>query len=63
MGQHQGCAEHFCCQNEHFVALTDWLLFRNRIIPADQVIDAETLPQFKMPNRDGFVPDPRPDVE
>ena len=29
----------------------------------DQVIDAETLPHVRMPNRDGFVPDPRPDVE
>ena len=25
-------------------------------------MDAPTLPQVKMPNRDGFVPDPRPDV-
>jgi S-disulfanyl-L-cysteine oxidoreductase SoxD len=27
------------------------------------VIDAETLPKIQMPNRDGFVPDPRPDVD
>src|SRR5919108_188685 len=26
------------------------------------VMDAKTLPQVKMPNREGFVPDPRPDV-
>jgi cytochrome c len=26
------------------------------------VIDAKTLPAIKMPNRDGFVPDARPDV-
>jgi S-disulfanyl-L-cysteine oxidoreductase SoxD len=25
-------------------------------------MDAETLPRVKMPNRDGFIPDPRPDV-
>jgi hypothetical protein len=25
-------------------------------------MNAETLPQVQMPNRDGFVPDPRPDV-
>jgi hypothetical protein len=30
---------------------------------ADQVIDAETLPKIWMPNQDGFVPDPRPDVD
>ena len=43
--------------------LTAWLLFRNQIIAADRVIDAGTLPQVLMPNRDGFVPDPRPDVD
>ena len=27
-----------------------------------EVIDARTLPAVRLPNRDGFVPDPRPDV-
>jgi hypothetical protein len=44
-------------------ALTAWLLFRNQIIAADQVMDAETLPKVQMPNGDGFVPDPGPDVD
>jgi len=26
------------------------------------VMDATSLPKVKMPNRDGFVADPRPDV-
>jgi hypothetical protein len=26
------------------------------------VLTDKTLPQVKMPNREGFVPDPRPDV-
>jgi len=26
------------------------------------VIDARTLPLVQMPNRNGFIPDPRPDV-
>jgi hypothetical protein len=26
------------------------------------VMDAKTLPKVRMPNRDGFVADPRPDV-
>ncbi len=46
--------------------MTTWLLFKNKIIAADaadQIIDAATLPAVRMPNRDGFVPDPRPDVE
>jgi S-disulfanyl-L-cysteine oxidoreductase SoxD len=49
--------------DEEVYALTAWLLFKNKIIAADQVIDAETLPKVRMPNRDGFVPDPRPDVD
>jgi cytochrome c len=39
-----------------------WLLFQNHIIAEDAVIDAQTLPKVQMPNRNGFVPDPRPDV-
>lgn len=39
-----------------------WLLFQNQIIAEDSVIDAQTLPKLSMPNRDGFIPDPRPDV-
>jgi len=49
--------------DEEVYALTAWLLFRNNIIPVDQVIDADTLPKVRMPNRDGFVPDPRPDAD
>jgi cytochrome c len=49
--------------DEEVYALTAWLLFRNQVIAADQVIDAETLPTIRMPNRHGFVPDPRPDVD
>ncbi len=43
-------------------AVTAYLLYLNAIIGENEVIDAKTLPQVKMPNRDGFVPDPRPDV-
>jgi cytochrome c len=39
-----------------------WILYRNEIIPEDVVMDAKTLPAAQMPNRNGFVPDPRPDV-
>jgi S-disulfanyl-L-cysteine oxidoreductase SoxD len=49
--------------DDEVYAVTAWLLFKNKIIVADQVIDAETLPKVQMPNRDGFVPDPRPDVD
>jgi cytochrome c len=43
-------------------AVTAYLLHLNGIIGEQQVMDAKTLPLVKMPNRDGFVPDPRPDV-
>lgn len=39
-----------------------WLLHRNGIVPEDTVIDAKTLPRIHMPNQEGFVSDPRPDV-
>jgi cytochrome c len=39
-----------------------WLLFQNKVIAEDTVIDAHTLPNIQMPNRNGFVADPRPDV-
>ena len=44
-------------------AAVAYILNLNGIIDADQVMDAKTLPRVKMPNRDGFVPDPRPDVK
>lgn len=43
-------------------AVTAYLLHLNGIIGETDVIDAQTLPQITMPNRDGFVPDTRPDV-
>ena len=39
-----------------------FLLRLNGIVGEDEVMDAKSLPKVKMPNRDGFVPDPRPDV-
>lgn len=43
-------------------AVTAYLLYLNSIIGEPDVLDARTLPAVKMPNRDGFVPDARPDV-
>ncbi|HEY4922702.1 MAG TPA: cytochrome c, partial [Xanthobacteraceae bacterium] len=36
-------------------ALAAFILAQNKIIGEDDVMDAKTLPQVKMPNRDGFV--------
>lgn len=41
-------------------ALSAWILNRNGIVPDDARLDARTLAAVRMPNRDGFVPDPRP---
>jgi mono/diheme cytochrome c family protein len=43
-------------------AVVAFILNINGIIPDDAVMDARSLPNVRMPNRDGFVADPRPDV-
>jgi S-disulfanyl-L-cysteine oxidoreductase SoxD len=43
-------------------AVTAYILNINGVIPDDSVMDAKSLPKVRMPNRDGFVADPRPDV-
>ncbi len=41
--------------NDDIYAVTAYLLFVNDIIAEDTEIDARSLPQVKMPNRDNFV--------
>ena len=36
-------------------ALTAYILALNNIIREDDVMNAESLPKVKMPNRDGFI--------
>jgi mono/diheme cytochrome c family protein len=43
-------------------AVAAYILNLNGIIRDGDVMDAKTLPKVKMPNRDGFIADPRPDV-
>ncbi|PON13903.1 MFS transporter [Candidatus Entotheonella serta] len=43
-------------------ALSAFLLYMNEIVDEDFVADANTLPTVNMPNRQGFIPDERPDV-
>jgi len=42
--------------NEEVYALTAFILAQNKIIAADEVMNAQTLPKVRMPNRDGFIP-------
>jgi mono/diheme cytochrome c family protein len=43
-------------------AVVAYLLHLNRIVGENDKLNAETLPAIKMPNRDGFISDPRPDA-
>jgi cytochrome c len=43
-------------------AAVAYILNINGIIGDDQIMDARSLPKVLMPNRNGFVPDPRPKV-
>jgi cytochrome c len=43
-------------------AVAAYVLFLNDIVGEKQVLDAKNLPLVTMPNRDGFISDPRPDV-
>ena len=50
-----GCSQSKSLTNEEVYALAAYILAQNKIIGEDDVMDAPTLPQVKMPNRDGFV--------
>ena len=39
-------------------AVAAYILSLNGILPADGELDQQNLPKVKMPNRDGFIPDP-----
>jgi mono/diheme cytochrome c family protein len=43
-------------------AVTAYILYLNGIVSADATLDATSLPKVRMPNSDGFRPDPRPDT-
>jgi cytochrome c len=48
--------------DDEIYAVSAYLLNLNGLIPADAVMDAVSMPRVQMPNRDGFVPDDRPDT-
>ena len=43
-------------------AVSAYILNLNGLVPDEAMLDAHGLAAVRMPNRDGFVPDPRPDV-
>lgn len=48
--------------DDQVYSVAAFVLFLNGIVEENQELNARTLPEIRMPNRDGFVPDPRPDV-
>jgi cytochrome c len=48
--------------NDDVYAVSAYILGLNGLLPADATLDAGTLSAIKMPNRNMFVDDPRPDV-
>ena len=48
--------------NDEVYAITAYILAEGNIIDKTTVIDAEALPKVQMPNRHGFIPDPRPEL-
>ena len=49
--------------NDDVYAVSAYILRLNGLIPADTTLDAGALRAIKMPNRNMFVGDPRPDVK
>ncbi|HWB97218.1 MAG TPA: cytochrome c [Bryobacteraceae bacterium] len=43
-------------------SLTAYILYLNGMVGESAEMSARTLPQVRMPNRDGFIADPRPDT-
>ena len=43
-------------------AVSACILAEGNVIDKTTVLDAQTLPRVQMPNRDGFIPDPRPEL-
>lgn len=44
-------------------AVAAYLLHLNGLVPEEAVMDQDSLPKVQMPNRNGFVPDDRPDTK
>ena len=49
--------------NDDVYAVSAYILHLNGLLPAEARLDARTLSAIKMPNRNTFVGDPRPDIK
>ncbi|MBN9598313.1 MAG: cytochrome c [Afipia sp.] len=50
-------------KNDEVYAVVAYILSEGKIIKPTDTVNAETLPKIAMPNKDGFVPDPRPELQ
>ncbi len=48
--------------DDEVYAVSAYLFHLNDLVPADAVLDAKSLSEIEMPNRDGFIVDDRPDA-
>ena len=46
---------------DEIYAVVAYILGEGNVVDKSIVLDAQSLPQVRMPNRDGFIPDPRPE--
>jgi cytochrome c len=47
---------------DEIYAVSAYILAEGNVIDKATVLDAATLVRVQMPNRDGFIPDPRPEL-
>jgi hypothetical protein len=47
--------------NDDVYAVSAYILSQAKIIPEERVLDEKTMAGIRLPNRDGFMPDPRPE--
>lgn len=48
--------------DEQVYAVVAYILSEGGVIKADDILNATSLPKVRMPNRDGFIADPRPEL-
>lgn len=49
--------------NDEVYAVSGYILHLNGLLPATATVNAQTLASLRMPNRDGFIVDDRPDTK
>ncbi|MGU3340978.1 c-type cytochrome [Methylobacterium mesophilicum] len=48
--------------DDQVYAVVAYILSEGNVIKSEETLDATSLPKVRMPNRDGFIPDPRPEL-